>query len=158
MRATSESRRAGTGVSTGGYGVIPAGYRAYQKAKVETSTPQRLIILLFKEACVSTEIGIQAVREKDYETAHKRLLKAQDIVTELMGALDLRIPLAENLFRIYDYIHNLLVTGNLKKDVAPLEEALKFLKELRETWTEAVQKAEMEATAASLRGGVTVGR
>lgn len=136
--------------------MTPTGYRAYQKTKVETASPYKWIPMLFREACVSTSIGIEAIQSKDYAQANERLVKAQDILMELMGALDFRVPLSQKLYALYEYIHSLLVDGNIKKDVAPLEQALEMLKELYETWTEAAKGVQSESEAVS--GGVSVAR
>lgn len=113
--------------------------------------------MLLNEACISTELGIQAVETKDFTTANTRLIKAQDILLELMGALDLRVPIAENLYQLYEFIHNLLVEGNVKKDTGPLKQALPLLRELHETWTEAAQVSQQEQ-GSPLSGGVSIAR
>lgn len=132
------------------------GYRVYQRAQVETSTPQKLVLMLFNEACISTELGIQAIRDKDFSEANNRLLKVQDILSELMGALDFRIPLAQSLYQLYEYIYHLLVTGNARKDTEPLEEALGMLQELKETWSQAADA--VGTTLPDVSGGVSVAR
>lgn len=145
----------------GGSGVTPTGYKAYQRAQVETVSPAKWIPMLLNEACISTELGIQAVEAKDFATAHARLLKAQDILLELMGALDMSVPISENLYQLYEFIHGLLVEGNVQKDKVPLQQALPLLKELHETWSEAVQAVRQESgetTGTSLAGGVSVAR
>ena len=53
--------------------------------------------MLFREACISTEMAIEAIGRKDYPLANERLIKAQEILMELMGALDLRVEIAQNL-------------------------------------------------------------
>lgn len=136
--------------------MTPTGYKAYQKARVETASPTKWIPMLFNEACVSTEIGIQAVQEKDFTLANTRLVKVQDILLELMGALDFRVAISQNLYQLYEYIHNLLVDGNIKKDTAPLEEALTLLKDLHETWTAVARSAQSDADPMS--GGVSIAR
>lgn len=116
--------------------------------------------MLLNEACISTELGIKAIEGKDFSTANTRLIKAQDILLELMGALDMSIPLSENLYQLYEFIHNLLVQGNVKKDTEPLQQALPLLRELYETWTEAAQASTQEAAkgAGALSGGVSIAR
>lgn len=132
------------------------GYQAYQKARVQTSTPQQLVVMLFKEAVLSTEMAVQAMESKDYETVNARLNKVQDIMSELMAALDFRMPIAQNLFQLYEYVYNLLVQGNVKKSDEPLQEAITLLNELHNTWIEASQHAKTDAPPST--GSVTIVR
>jgi len=136
--------------------VTPTGYRAYQKVQVETASPYKWIPMLFREACISTEMAIEAIGRKDYPLANERLIKAQEILMELMGALDLRVEIAQNLHQLYAYIHGLLVEGNVKKDTVVLGQALGMLKELYETWSAAERS--VQAGAATAGGGVSVAR
>ena|SRR5690625_1169931 len=130
----------------GGFGVDNMGYRAYQTTRVETSSPDQLVQLLYNEAYRSAKLGLEALQKGDWETANNRLIKVQDIVSALIEALDFNIPLAENLHQLYDFVYQQVMQANVKKDAAFVEQALPVLQELRDTW------AEMR------RGGVKAGQ
>jgi len=54
--------------------------------------------------------------------------------------------IAKNIDRIYEYIHYLLVQGNLKKSIAPIKESIEHMKAMRDTWKEAFEKYQKELT------------
>ncbi len=132
------------------------GYRAYQTTRIGTSSPEQLIQLLYDEAYRSAKLGLDALQANDFETANNRLIKVQEILTALMGALDFNIPLAQNLYQLYDFIHDRLVQANVKKDAALVEQALPLLKELRDTWAE-MRRAGIEQQAVAAGGAARGG-
>jgi hypothetical protein len=48
------------------------------------------------------------------------------------------------LYNLYDYLHYRLVQANLKKDAAMVDEVLVHLKDLKQTWEEAIKIAAKE--------------
>ena len=75
------------------------------------------------------------------EKAHVNLKKAQDIITELRVTLDHKYPVWEDFDRVYDYIYRRLVEANMSKDIADVEDALKNIREMRDTWKEVMKAA-----------------
>jgi len=55
---------------------------------------------------------------------------------ELDSSLDMKYEISKNLDEIYKFILNRLIAANLKKDIAPLDESLELLNEIRDTWKE----------------------
>ena len=52
-----------------------------------------------------------------------------------MGSLDLEVgEVAENLFRLYEFMHHRLVKANVEKSLAYIEGVEKFPSSLRQTW------------------------
>jgi len=127
---------------------MTGGSAAYRRVDVETASPEKLIVMLYNGAIKHIEEGKQGVAAKKLSATHDHLIRAQEIITELRGALDMSAgEIALNLDRIYEYLHRLLVQANLKKDVAPLDECLAHLRGLRDTWAEIA--ARPEATGAA---------
>ena len=64
------------------------------------------------------------------------IIKAQDIVTELMVSLDFDKggQIAKNLFGLYLYMNRRLIEANIQKDTGILDEVKKLLTELRAAW------------------------
>ena len=75
---------------------------------------------------------------KKNEDINNNLIRAQNIVTELQASFDMSVPgdLPGTLYRLYDYVLHQLQQANLKKEVAPIDEAEKTINELREAWDE----------------------
>ena len=127
---------------------MAAGSAAYRRVEVETATPEKLVVMLYNGAIRHVEDAKRAVLIKDLGRTHDHLIRAQEIVTELRGALNFAAgEVAQNLDRIYDYVHRLLVQANLKKDAAPLDECLGHLRELRDAWDEIAARPAADSTA-----------
>jgi len=110
-------------------------YTQYRKVQVETADQRRVIIMLYDGALRFLGGGMSALRRGDLEAAHKNLLRAQDIVCELMASLDLEAgEVAGALYRLYEYSYHLLLQANMKKEIEPLYQVEKMLLELREAW------------------------
>lgn len=112
---------------------------AYQRNAIMTASPAELTLMLYEGAIKFCNIGIMAIENKDIEKAHINLKKAQDIITELRASLDHKYPVWEEFERVYVYIYRKLVEGNMKKDAEPVEDALKYIREMRDTWKEVMR-------------------
>ena len=58
---------------------------------------------------------------------------------EFRRTLDFKYPVAKDFDVIYDYIYRRLVDANIKKDPEILEEVLKHLRTMRDTWKEVMR-------------------
>ena len=120
------------------------GVRDYKSMQILSSKPEKLILLLYDGAIKFIRQGQSAMENQQLEEAHNNLIRAQNILVELMGSLnfDKGGEIASNLFRIYEFMHYTLVQANVKKEAAPLERVCEQLKRLRESWFQALKKEE----------------
>ncbi|ETT41081.1 flagellin-specific chaperone flis [Paenibacillus sp. FSL R5-192] len=116
--------------------MIKSPYDQYRKSSVQTSSPGQLLIMLYDGAIRFVRTALDGLGTKDYEKVSLNLGKAQTIVSELAVTLDQSSDIAENLNALYEYINFLLIDANTKKTSEPAEEALGYLKELKETWVQ----------------------
>lgn len=120
--------------------VLPnrTGYQAYQKNKYETASPHRLILMLYDGALASLHHAAKALENDDSNTAHSHILKAQDILSELLSSLNVEQggEIAQNLRQLYLYAINRLVQANIRKDRSLLEEVEGYIRDLRSAWAE----------------------
>ena len=122
-----------------------ASYSAYRKVDIETASQGKLIVMLFNGAIQRAEEGKRQLEKKQIEGAHNNLLRAQDIISELRGALDLKAgTIAGNLNRIYEYFQHLLIQANVRKDPGPIVECVRMMTVLRDTWQEVFEKTAKE--------------
>ncbi len=112
---------------------------AYQKNAIMTATPAELTLMLYDGAIKFCNIALDAIDKKDIQKAHENIKKAEAIITELRASLDRKYPVWEDFERVYEYIYQQLVAANLAKEKAPLEEALKRIREMRDTWKEVMR-------------------
>ncbi len=113
---------------------------AYQRNAIMTATPAELTLMLYDGAIKFCNIGMMAIEKKEIEKANTNLKKAQAIITELRVTLDHKYEVWEDFERVYDYIYRKLVEANIHKDAEALEEALKRIREMRDTWKEVMRK------------------
>lgn len=120
-------------------------YAAYKQSAVETSTPDKLLLMLFNGGIKFLHQAQAALGRSDFAQADVYMGKVQDILTELMMTLDMEKggQLSVNLYQLYDFYRKELIAANMKKDETILTPVLEFFQEFREIWAEAAQKARM---------------
>jgi flagellar protein FliS len=118
----------------------------YLKVKIQTANPSELLLLLLDGAIRFTVQARRYIEQGSLEEKNRLILRAQNIVLELIQALDQRIgeELYGRLVGLYRFCYERLLRANLKNDVAAADEALRILEHLRETWRMAVKKAREE--------------
>jgi len=98
------------------------GLKAYQRVQVESMQPGELIVAAY-------DVAIQACEKRDVQ-------RAAAAVYELMNGLDFTYTdVAGQLVVMYDWIYRQIREGEL-------EEAQRFLVELRSAWAEIIQANE----------------
>lgn len=124
--------------------------KQYQKNQVETATPEKILIMLYDGAIQYLNIAKTALEEprsaESIQKIHNNIIGAQKIITEFMNTLDMDLggDVAQNLYDLYNYLYNRLVESNMKKDAKIIDEVLAHLKELKETWLQAIELAQKE--------------
>lgn len=121
----------------------------YTKVDVETASQGKLILMLFNGAIKRAEEAKRQMEKGKFEGVHNNLIRAQDIIAELRNALNMKAgPIAANLDRIYEYFQHLLITANIKKDTAPIDECVQLMTDMRDVWQELFEGLAKEAAAA----------
>ncbi|WP_042333994.1 flagellar export chaperone FliS [Desulfosporosinus meridiei] len=113
---------------------------AYKNQQILTSTPEQLTLLLYNGALRFMTESILAMEQGDTQKSHNANMRVQDIVREFMHTLDMSYELSKTWAQLYEYIEHCLIQGNMKKDVAQLQQAKGMLLELRDTWVEAMKQ------------------
>lgn len=121
------------------------GYAAYENNKIMTASPAELTLMLYEGAIKFCNIAIVAVEKKDIEKAHNNIVKVQNIITEFQATLDHKYPVAQDFDNVYGYLQQRLLEANVKKDTEILEEVLKHLRTMRDTWKEVMKQAGSKA-------------
>ena len=114
---------------------------AYKNNSIQTASPAELTLMLYEGAIKFCNIALMALEKEDLEKAHVNIVKAQKIIVEFRSTLDFKYPGAKDFDLVYDYIYRRLVDANLKKDASILEEALKYIREMRDAWKEVMKAA-----------------
>ena len=112
---------------------------AYQKNAIMTASKAELTLMLYDGAIKFCNIALSGFEKKEYEKINTNLKKAQAIITEIRATLDCKYPVWEDFERVYDYIYRCLIDANIHKDEEKLQEALKYIREMRDTWKEVMR-------------------
>ena len=118
------------------------GVQSYRRTNITTSDPVRLVIMCYEGVIDSLKLAKEKIKEKDYEKKAKAIIKAQDIIKELMCSLDFEKggKIANNLDSLYNYMLRRILQGDLNKDVRPIDEVIGMFTELLSAWQEVASK------------------
>lgn len=129
-------------------------HEAYKRADVETASQGKLIVMMFNGAIQRAEEAKRQLEKDNKELVHNNLIRAQDIISELRGSLNMQTgEIADNLDRIYEYFQHLLIRANIRKNSEPIDECIELMVRIRDTWRELFEKLakeEPETTAPHL--------
>ncbi len=114
---------------------------AYQDSKILTASPAELTLMLYEGAIKFGNLARMAIEKKDYSKANANIIKAERIITELRTTLKHEYSVAKSFEEVYEYIYSRLIEANIKKDTQVLEEAIGYIREMRDTWREVMRLA-----------------
>jgi flagellar secretion chaperone FliS len=111
-------------------------FNEYKKTQITTANQGKLIVMLYDGAIKFLNIAIENMHPKTYDVANTNIIKAQDIITELLLSLNMKDggEISQNLFNLYLYFKKALLEANIKKDAEMIKTVLKLIRELRDAW------------------------
>lgn len=125
--------------------------KSYRTAAVGTATPGQLVLMLFDGAlrfmtAARRGFGIEHLGQRN-EQIHNNLIKAQSVLRELQGSLDMRAggEFSERMWALYDYMLDQLRAANMKKEDAPIGVAENLLGQIRDAWSQMLQQSTAQA-------------
>ncbi|MCD6508133.1 flagellar export chaperone FliS [Candidatus Poribacteria bacterium] len=115
-------------------------YRKYRETQINTADKGALLLMLYEGAILELSKLKQLLEKPKFDRMEfsDHMVRAQNIIIELMGSLNLddprAQPIAGNLWKIYEYLVWRLMMADLKKDIKMIDEALWHLQNLKEAW------------------------
>jgi flagellar protein FliS len=109
---------------------------AYRRQDIMTASSVDLVIMLYDALKKNIILGRRGIQKKDVQSAHKHLIKAQEIISELINCLDMNYQISEELLSIYEFMLRNTVDANLNKDESSLAPVIDMIESLREAWKE----------------------
>ena len=118
------------------------GIQSYRKTSVVTSDPVKLVIMCYEGAIDSLKLAKQKIIDKDYEAKAKAIIKALDIIDELLCSIDFEKggTIAKNLEALYRYILSRIMYADLNKETDSIDEVIGMLAELLSAWKEVASR------------------
>ena len=114
---------------------------AYKDNTIKTASPAELTLMLYDGAIKFCNIALAGFEKNDINKINTNIIKAEKIIVEFRATLDFKYPVARDFDLVYDYIYRRLVEANIKKDPEILEDALKYIREMRDTWKEVMVRS-----------------
>ena len=84
-------------------------YEKYKQNSIMTASAGEGILMLFDGCLKFLKQAYKAIDEKNITVSNANLIKAQNIILELMSSLDFSYEISNSLFSHYSYIYKELV-------------------------------------------------
>nr|WP_294492599.1 flagellar export chaperone FliS [uncultured Anaerosporobacter sp.] len=114
---------------------------AYQNNKIKTANKAELTLMLYDGAIKFCNKAKVAMEEGNIQETNSNIIKAENVIVELRTSLNKKYPVSEDFERVYDYVYRRLIEANIHKDKDVLEDAIRIIREMRETWVEVMKLA-----------------
>ncbi|MGP1439005.1 MAG: flagellar export chaperone FliS [Treponema sp.] len=128
---------------------------AYRQTSIKTASQGTLILMLYDEGIKKIEatitlLDVEKLPPSSIEKINNNIIKAQEIITELMASLNTEKggQIANNLMAIYSYFYQQLLQANIKKDITILKDILSMMKDLRSAWQDVINSEESKTKKA----------
>jgi len=126
----------------------------YKETKIKTASQGQLLIMLYEEAVRQLSMAIEMLELKNenkkihdkIEKINKAIMKAEEIITELMVSLDFDKggDVAKNLFALYSWFNKELLEAGISQDVERIKNVRNMFGELQDSWKKIVHTVESE--------------
>lgn len=118
----------------------------YTSTAGETASKERLMVLLFEAGLKNIRLGAKALEEGRWREAYDPLIRASDIVTELLVTLDhSKAPeLCQKLDDLYKFVNGRLLQATTSRNAQPAREAERVFAPLVDGFQGAVAKLQSE--------------
>lgn len=115
---------------------------AYLTTQIMTARPEQLTLMLFDGAIRFGEKARRCLDERNYEGSFEALSRAEQIVIELLNSLrpETAPEICKHQAGLYLFVYRRLVEANMGRRTAALDDALRVLGVLRETWVMLMRK------------------
>ena len=134
-------------------------YEQYKETQIATANQGKLIVMLYDGAIKFLNIAIENMNPKTYDLVNANIIKAQDIITELLLSLNMRDggEISQNLFNLYMFFKKELLQANIKKDAEIIKNVVKMMKDLREAWDKiSASEAKTDRTNFNAKGNFSI--
>lgn len=115
-------------------------YQKYRQQSIMTMTTAEMIEALYNGLLKELNLAKLAFEKNNIAEINRSLQKAQKILNHMRSSLDHKYPIAENLDALYEYFIRVLIQANLKKKPDGIDDVIRMITSLRDTYNEADKK------------------
>ena len=119
--------------------MVQKAYNSYKNNSVLTASPAELTLMLYNGAIKFCNQALVELENKNIEKTNNNIIRVQNIIDEFRTTLDMKIPIAKEMDRMYEYMNWRLFQANIYKDKNMIIEVLDMLREYRDTWKEVMK-------------------
>tara|TARA_B100000965_G_C19468594_1_gene703023 strand:- start:56 stop:454 length:399 start_codon:yes stop_codon:yes gene_type:complete len=123
------------------YGNSNNKYQQYKNQSIMTAPPEELTLMLYEGALKFLKQAKIFMDSKDIEKTHNAIMRAKKIITELNVTLNMDYEISKNLRSLYSFMNERLSQANMKKDPSMIDEVIRLLEKLKDTWKQAMKIA-----------------
>lgn len=111
------------------------GYKNYKEVEIETASSLKLVVMLYNGAIKFLNLAKEGINHRKLDVANNNIIKAQDIISELMTSLNFEAgEISNNLYSLYIYMNRRLLEANMQKNNEIINEVIKLLNTLKDAW------------------------
>jgi len=127
----------------------------YLETEVMTAAPQKLQLMLIEAALRQSNATLEHWKAGNQEQAAETLIRAQQIITELLCSLNPEKDkdLTSKVAAVYLFIFRALQTAQAERSEVKLQEAISVLEIERETWQKVCEQLGTKLAAPAPHGG-----
>ena len=115
-------------------------YVQYKNNAIATATPAELTLMLYEGAIKFVNIAIVGIENEDNKKKCENIVKADRIIEEFQLTLNDKYEVSKDFNKVYTYIRQRLLEANISSDKEILEEVLKHLRTMRDTWKQVMEQ------------------
>lgn len=119
-------------------------YEKYRKQDVMTSGQGELLLMLYDGCIKQLKLAMYNIESGSIADANSALIKAQDIICQLITDLNMKYEVSIQLKKLYEFMVNELIIANIKKSNKKIEEVLNLITDLRDTWKIVILKERLK--------------
>ncbi len=130
-------------------------------ARVAQANRSELVVIIYELFLLAMDEAATAFKKGETEKGVKHIKRAQGFLQELMGSLDMRYQIAENLMRLYRYIYEQLIFSVLRRKIVNGETVCEVMGKLKEAFEKVAEEDCSEpvmVNSQQLYAGLTYGK
>ncbi|UUZ91211.1 flagellar export chaperone FliS [Paenibacillus sp. P25] len=125
-------------------------HNKYMTTQINTAHPGDLTLMLYNGCLKFMKQAVDNIGQKNYESKNENLKKAMDIIDELVITLNMNYEISHNLYALYQFMRSKLITGNMKMDTDSINDVIRLMTELRDTWAQALKQVKSSGSKVSV--------
>lgn len=104
--------------------------------RVTQASKSELIVIMYDMATDYLQDSILQYSTSDIIAFRQSLKKAQRVINELTGALDLNYEISIELMRLYLYMNKVMLKASIRKEIEEVQVVIKMIEKLRTAFAE----------------------